>query len=107
MRTYFKILLITAGIQIAGYVITYRVDDLLMPTGKSTVVPFYIGAFFLVCSLLAGIILPIRWCKTIRKRILTIFLMPTNYTWLVIVIMVIVFVSRSLDALTNLPINFG
>lgn len=107
MRTYFKILSITVGIQILGFLICYLLDFIFETQESSTILPLYVGALFMMISMVLGVILPIRWCSTISKKIITIFLLPTNYTILLCIVFVIRFIGNIGDILNNLPDNFG
>lgn len=107
MKTYLKIFAITASIQLVGFVLAKLVDELLRNYKTSTIVPFYVGSAFVLISIILGIILPLYWCDTKLKKVLTIFLLPTNYTWLIAIISVILFVRNILNGLGNLPDNFG
>lgn len=107
MRTYFKILSITAGIQIFGFLVCYGLDFLLESQGTSTLLPLYIGAVFVMISTILGIVLPIFLYNTRIQKIITIFLLPTNYTILICIMAIIKFVSDIGDILNNIPDNFG
>lgn len=94
-------------IQIMGHVLTYWCDDLLSRSGTSTIAPVFIGGFFLILSMTVGLILAVRWYGSWENRLLTILLLPTNYTWLLYVIAAIKLIAGILDILEDIPQNFG
>lgn len=107
MRTYLKIFSITVGIQIFGFLICYLLDSIFKIKSSSTMFPLYIRIFFILISMILGIILPICWCNTLLKKIIIILLLPTNYTPLLCILFVIKFITNIGNILNNLPINFG
>ncbi len=107
MKTYFKILAITAGIQLGGFGLTYLWDAILAGGETSTIAPLFVGGLFLLASMAAGIILPIKWCQGLRQKLLTILLLPTNYTWLVIAVALVRFVLGLLEILEGISESFG
>jgi hypothetical protein len=107
MRTYLKIFSITVGIQIFGFLICYLLDSIFKIKSSSTMFPLHIGIFFILISMILGIILPICWCDTLLKKIIIILLLPTNYTPLLCILFVIKFITNIGNILNNLPINFG
>ena len=72
MRTYLKIFSITVGIQIFGFLICYLLDSIFKIKSSSTMFPLHIGIFFILISMILGIILPICWCDTLLKKIILI-----------------------------------
>lgn len=105
MKTYFKILAVTASVQLLGFVLTYAVDGMMAE--RSGLAPFLVGAAFLLVSMILGVVLPMKRFRLWRNRLLTIFLLPTNYTWLVIAFGVIRLVGNLLNILEGIPDNFG
>lgn len=95
MRIYLKILSITTVIQIAGVVVCYFLDFLLKSQQSSTILPFCIGFAFVVISTLLGVILPILWRDKLLHKIITILLLPTNYTVILGIIFVMKFLRQS------------
>ena len=65
------------------------------------------GGLFLLASTAAGIILPIKWCQGLRQKLLTILLLPTNYTWLILAVAVVRFVLGLLEVLEGISGSFG
>lgn len=100
-------LAVTAGIQIVGFSLTYWLDFFLSKFGSSTIAPVFIGGSFLVLSMIVGLILSLKWCGSWKKKILTILLLPTNFTWILFIIAAIRLVGGILDILENIPSNFG
>ena len=83
-KAYFKILLITTAIQIVCFAISKSVAKILRSTsdevlGEVIIIGMTIG---LLLSITISVILAFRWVKTIKGRLSCIFLMPTNYTWI-------------------------
>ncbi len=83
-KAYFKILLITTAIQIACFAISKSVAGILRSTsdevlGEVIIIGMAIGLFL---SITISVILAFKWVKTIKGRLACIFLMPTNYTWI-------------------------
>lgn len=107
MKAYLKILAITASIQLLGFLIAYGVDFLLKSAANSTIFPIFIIIIAVLSSLILGIVLPIRWCNNRLYKIVTILLLPTNYTWIFIIFGVIKIVKSILDILESIPPNFG
>lgn len=107
MRTYLKIFSITVGIQIFGFLICYLLDSIFKIKSSSTIFSLYIGIFFILISIILGIILPICWYSTLLKKVITILLLPTNYTPLLCILFAIKFITNIENILNNLPINFG
>ncbi len=108
MKTYFKILFITVSIQFLGFLIMKLADNILAAAGKgSTVLPFWFLAVSVFVSTVLGIVLPVLWCKTKKGKIAAIIFLPTNYTWLVIILAVVKLVGVIFNALDGIPDNFG
>lgn len=107
MKTYFKILGITLGIQLFGFILAYLVDHVFLTNGSDSMLPFIIGGLFLLVSSILGILLPIIWCDSLKHKIVSIVLMPTNYTWLLLIILVVTFVMKIVQIFKNVPSNFG
>lgn len=103
MKIYFKILAITAGIQIISFCLFHISDQLL----TRSMIPICIILIGIILSMVLGIILPIQWYSTKKKKVLGIILLPTNYTLLFLVLSVVFFVNSLLDILTQIPDNFG
>ncbi len=61
----------------------------------------------IVASMAVGIFMAIKKGKNLKQKLLMTLLMPTNYTWIVCIVAVILFVSSIIDILTNLSRNFG
>ncbi len=80
MKTYIKILLITLGIQIGYFAIEWILINVMDVKNG-----FDIG-FVLIfpISIIVDIILSIKWGRTLKEKLLCIFLMPTNYTFFVV-----------------------
>ena len=107
IKTYFKIFAITLIIQITGFCLAYFTDELLWKYDTSTVFPVIFMTGGVLISTILGIILPIVWGRTRRQKLLMLFLLPTNYTWLAILFLIIYSFHHIVEILTNLPANFG
>ena len=107
MKDYIKILCITASIQITGFLMMHICDILLAYKDSSSAFPAFIFVIGIVISTIVGITMAIKKGKTLKQRLLMIFLMPTNYTWLVCVITFVSIVKSILDIITDLSRNFG
>lgn len=107
MRTYLKILLITGGLQILAFVGENLMDFLTRKSSTSSMLSFHAFLFCIILSTIFGIILPLKWYSSLKDKILGILLLPTNYTLLIMALVVV----RGLDILVkifqNLPSNFG
>ena len=106
VKTYFKILAVTAGVQFAGLLLL-RLTDAMLSGGGSTIFPFWVLAACILVSTVLGIVLPLRWCNSRGQKVATVLLLPTNYTWIVIAIAVVKFVRDILQILGGIPDNFG
>lgn len=108
MKTYFKILFITVSIQVMGFLMMNLIDNISMADGeKSTVFPVWFWLTSILISTVLGIVLPILWCKTKKGKITAIIFLPTNYTWLFIIVAVIKLAGLIFNVLDGIPDNFG
>ena len=78
MKTYFKVLATSVLILIVFSSIGFLAEKMI-PPGHSSIAPTIIWLIGLVLGNLSGIVLPLKMCKTAKSKILTIFLLPTNY----------------------------
>jgi uncharacterized membrane protein YdjX (TVP38/TMEM64 family) len=101
MKEYLKVLLITLSLQITGFISMKVLSEKFHSD-----ISFMVFAISIIVSTFIGIIMPIVICKSLKSKLLTIFLLPTNYTWLLAIVVVILFVSSVLDVLQNFPKNF-
>lgn len=107
IKVYFRLLFITVTIQIVGFLITYAIDFLLSKAEIKSFVHVFIGLICIVISIIIAGILSIKWCNNKYTALIINLLLPTNYTWLFVVVMVIRFVGNILDIFKNIPKNFG
>lgn len=107
MKIYFKILLITGGIQVATFIISRIIDKLSIGGGENFISSVGVIIVGILVSTILGIILPLRWYHTKKGKILGIVLLLTNYTWLILAVSVFTFVKLLLDILRHIPDNFG
>ena len=103
MKTYFKILAITLGIQLISFCLFCAGDQIF----NGSMISVCILLSGIIVSMIFGIFLPIRWYDTGKEKFLGILLLPTNYTWLFLVLSVVFFVNGLLGLLTKIPDNFG
>lgn len=85
MKTYFKILSITLGLQVLGYIL-FIVTNQIIGNSGDTRIPNYIGREFLYTSTALGIALPLVWYDRAEYKFLGIIFLPTNYTLIIITI---------------------
>lgn len=76
---YLKILFITLGIQLLSIGIAYLFYFLPDEIKAYKLIPIVIGGSY-VLSIGLDILFSIRWLKTLPGKLISIFLMPTNYT---------------------------
>lgn len=107
IKVYFRLLFITVIIQLIGFLITYAIDFLLSRAGINSFVHVFIGLICIVISVIIAGMLSIKWCNNKHTALIINLLLPTNYTWLFIVVIVIRFVGTILDIFKNIPKNFG
>lgn len=102
MKKYIKIFVITLLIQIAGYLISILLHEV---TGGSnsqvdiTILPIILGV---IAAFVVDIILAIRWGNSVSKKLVYIFLMPTNYLWVVFILFAINHVKQWVDIFSNI-----
>lgn len=107
MKKYIKILIITLGIQLGCLIIgmllanMFRMQENLAPLGT---VLFLIS--FLI-SIVVDIVLSIKWGANLAERLIYIFLMPTNYTLLIFILLASRVIRQWMEILYNLSPNFG
>lgn len=108
IKVYVKILSIAVAIQLVGLALTC-VLGFVLPTfvSQSTIAPVFVFAAFLVSSMVLALLLALKWCKTKKIALVTYILLPTNYTWLILAILVVRFVAVIVDILSSIPSNFG
>ena len=81
VKTYLKILVMAFLVQFLSFIIMYFLDYIFgVLSNNSTIIPLIIGMGGLMTSTIIGVILPIRYEKSLVNKILTIILLPTNYT---------------------------
>ncbi len=107
MSKYIKILLITGLIQLLGYAAARLSDSLVNTEQHSSLLPFFVMVFSWGVSLAVTVILSLRWYSTVGAKILGILLMPTNYTFLIVVWYGFRLVAGFLKILSELPDNLG
>ena len=106
MKPYLKILLITFVIQLGGLAVSNLLYDL---SGGDLVLSRVGDAIIVLCilaSIIVDIILAIRWGSSIGKKLIYIFLMPTNYLWLAWLIWVFWYVGQWFEMLREFNQNF-
>lgn len=107
LKTFVKILIITVLMQSLTLAITVTVDKAMATYDKSSVVSVVLMLAGIMISTPIGIILPIKWCNTKQAKLLVILLLPTNYTWLILLLIFVKMLSVIYDIINNIPPNFG
>ena len=102
MKNYFKILFITLAIQLSGVMVGLLLSELQSGAGMLN----GLGTIFLLgcvpAAIIVDIVLAIRWGTNIKQKLIYIFLMPTNYLWLVFVLWLVWHISQWMNVLTNI-----
>lgn len=107
MKIYGKILLIAAAIQILGFSLARIIDQILLGRETVTIAPLFAGLAAVAASMGISLMLALKWCESRKKAILTFLLLPTNYTFLILGLLLFRFVSEIISIMENLPPNFG
>lgn len=107
IKVYFKLLFITVVIQVSGFLMTYAIDFLLSRAEIKSFVHVFVGLISVGVSMIIAGIFSIKWCNNKYTALIINLLLPTNYTWIFIVVMVIKFVGNILDIFKDIPKNFG
>lgn len=107
MNKYLKILIITTGIQLGSVALGMILANLSEEPGSLSAIGTVLFLFGFLISIVADIVLAIKWGTNTKEKLIYIFLMPTNYTWIVYVLFAFWYVGQWLDILNDLPDNFG
>ena len=102
MKIYIKIFFITISIQIVGYLASVLLNEVTFGLNLEfdiTILPVILGV---VIALVVDIILAIRWGNSIKAKLVYIFLMPTNYFWVVFLLWAINHVKQWIDIFANI-----
>ncbi len=102
MKNYLKILGITAGIQIASYIIDVIAINVVHQAGGVSIMGVPLLFIGFVISLVIGIVLAIKWGKSVGQKLIYVFLMPTNYTFLLLFFTALWYFAQWLEMLTNI-----
>ena len=102
MKNYTKILLITLAIQLSGIVLKLLLSK--MGSGSETLIMLgnIIVVACVIASVIVDIILAIRLGTNIRKKLIYIFLMPTNYLWILYIIWAFLYIGQWIHMLSNI-----
>ncbi|MDE6232035.1 MAG: hypothetical protein K2M60_01625 [Lachnospiraceae bacterium] len=104
MKNYFKIFMITLIFQI-GWVVFIR--GLPNIPGISSDILGY-GLFLVFpLSIVIDIVLAIKWGNSTKEKLLCIFLMPTNYTWVLMIWVAIWVLKKFMDAMSDFGSSWG
>lgn len=107
-RTYFKVLMAALAILIVSIIFSSITQAVANSVEKTTVAPIIIIAVGVVISTAVGIILPILYCKGLKNKLLTIFLLPTNYMIPVFLLVAYKAISTALEIISDFPAeSFG
>lgn len=108
VRTYFKILLFTSLTVIISIIISSIIQVIANVAEKSTIVPIITVMIGVLVSTAIGIIFPIIYCKGLKNKLLTIFLLPTNYLIPVFAIVAYRVITAAIGIITDFPADsFG
>ena len=102
MKQYFKILLITLAIQLSGFAVSMLLINLSDWTDIWFDLAIVVIWLCILTSIIVDIVLAIRWGTSIGKKLIYIFLMPTNYLWLAWLIWVFWYVGQWIDMLMGI-----
>lgn len=107
MKTYVKILALTLLIQIFGLSLAWLTNGLFKTSGINAGVfsGIILGTFIL--SIGTDICLALRWGISRKEKLILILLMPTNYTWILMGIAVILLFRQIIDLLQHFPKTLG
>lgn len=102
MKKYLKILLITLAIQLGGIFVGLFLSYL----GSSMGFLNRLGTIILLgcvpVVIMVDIILAIRWGTNIKQKLIYIFLMPTNYLWIVYLLWAFWYIGQWVDMIMNI-----
>ncbi len=104
MKKYLCILATTGIIQVIGFTGCFIIDRSNL-SGNN--LAFHWLLISLVGSNILGIVLPLIVFRTIKSRLFGIFLLPTNYTILLLFGVVVLFGYWLVNGLNSLPAGFG
>ncbi len=107
MKNYLKILGITAGIQIASYLVAVLFAEMPIGLEDSSLIGVKIFLTGYVVSTVVDIVLAVKWGKNIWQRLIYIFLMPTNYLLFLVLTFIMWHMVQWLEVLKSIPPNFG
>lgn len=102
MKKYLKILLITLAIQLGGFVVSLIIYNLSGGTGKLSSLGIILVLLCILASIIVDVILAIRWGTSIGKKLIYIFLMPTNYLWLIWLLWAFWYIGQWIDMLMGI-----
>lgn len=107
MKKYFKILMITLGIQLGCLAIGMLLANMPEMQGKLAPLGTVLLLISFPISIVVDIVLSIKWGANIAKKLIYIFLMPTNYTLLIFILFAFRVIGQWMEILYNLSPNFG
>ncbi len=102
MKKYFKILIITLTIQLGGILLKMIAFNLGIESNTLLNIGNICVLFSILMSFIVDIILAIRWGTNIRQKLVYIFLMPTNYFWLVYLLWAFWYIGQWIDMITGI-----
>lgn len=99
--------MITLGIQLGSLAVGMLLAN--MPGMQGNLAP--LGTVLLLISfpisIVVDVVLSIKWGADIAKKLIYIFLMPTNYTLLIVILWAFRVIGQWMEILYKLPPNFG
>lgn len=102
MRNYAKILLITLAIQLSGFVVKLLLFKLLGDADAVDMIGNIIVVISIIASVIVDFILAFRFGTSIKKKLIYIFLMPTNYLWMLYVVWTFWYIDEWIHMLTGI-----
>lgn len=79
MKTYFRIVLITMLIQLAGFMFLFAFNNVTQAGSLLSDIGFWLFVASFPIAIIVDIVLAIRWGENLKHKLVCIFLMPTNY----------------------------
>ena len=98
---------ISTSILLLSKVFSFSAERMIESSGQSSVFPTLIWMAGLMLSTMVGVVLPLRLCKTVKGKILTILFLPTNYVFFIILYYAYRLCHLIFNILSNFSPHFG
>ena len=102
---YIDILGVSACIQMIGYIASIMVGN-AEAFKNSPVAPLLVFGAFFGCSIIFSICFALKVNVERKYKLIHIFCMPTNYTWLIVAVFIYAFTKIAVAIGAGLPSNF-